>query len=68
MLLSADQTYLSGHNCSIVVTAIVDLLVVIHPDFSQAHLVASDDLCALREGVGALSAEDMAHKRTGDDF
>lgn len=62
------QTDLTGHNCSILVTAIVDLLVVIHPDLGQAHLVASDDLSALGEGMGALGAEDMAHHRARDDL
>ena len=65
---SAGQTDLTGHNCSILVAPIEDLLVVIHPDFGQAHLVASDDLCAFGEGMGALGAEDMAHHRTGDDL
>lgn len=68
MLLSAGHTDLTGHNGSILVAAIEDLFVVIHPDLSQAHLVASDDLCALGEGVRTLSAEDMAHHRTRDDL
>lgn len=60
--------HLSGHDCSVIVAAIVDLLVVVHPDLSQADLVASDDLCALGEGVGAFGAEDMAHHRARDDL
>lgn len=62
------KTDLTGHNCSILVAAVVDLLVVVHPDFSQAHLVACDNLCALGESVGALVAEDVAHHRTRDDL
>ena len=57
---SAGHTDLLGHECSIIVATVEDLLVVIHPDLGQAHLVASDDLGALGEGVGALGAEDMA--------
>lgn len=67
-IMSAGHTDLPGHNCSVVVTTIEDLLVIIHPDLSQAHLVASDDLCALGEGVRALGAEYMAHHRTRDDL
>lgn len=66
--ISHLNTDLTGHNCSILVATVVDVFVVIHPDLSQAHLVASDDLCALGEGVWALSAEDMAHHRAGDDL
>lgn len=65
---SEGHTNLTGHNFSILVAAIVDLLVVVHPDLSQAHLVASDDLCAFGEGVGALGAEDMTHHRTRNDL
>lgn len=68
LLPSAGHTNLPGHICSNLVAPIVDLLVVIHPDLSQAHLVASDDLCAPGEGVGALGAEDMTHHRTRDDL
>lgn len=62
------HTDLPGHQCSFLVAAIVNLLVVIHPDLSQADLVASDDCCALGEGVGALGAEDMANDRTREDL
>lgn len=61
-------TDLTGHFCGILVAAIEDLLVVVHPDLSQTHLVASDDRCAFREGVGALGAEDVAHHRTREDL
>lgn len=67
-IVSVCNTDLTGHNCSILVASIVDMLVVIHPDLSQAHLVASDDLCALGEGVRALGAEDVAHHRTRYDL
>lgn len=68
LLPSAGHTDLPGHICSYLATAIVDLFVVIHPDLSQAHLVASDDFCALGEGVRALGAKDMTHHRTRDDL
>lgn len=65
---STGHTDLPGHYGSIAVAAIIDLLVIIHPDLSQAHLVASDDLRALGEGVRALGAENVAHHRTRHDL
>lgn len=62
------KTNLSGHNCSVIVATVEDRLVVIHPDFSQAHLVASDDLSAFGESMWAFGAENVAHHRTRDDL
>lgn len=67
-ILSLGHTDLPGHIGSVPVAAIIDLLVIIHPDLSQAHLVASDDLCALGEGVRALGAKNVAHHRARDDL
>lgn len=67
-ILSVGHTDLFGHHCSVVAAAIEDVLVIVHPDLSQAHLVASNDLCALGEGVRALGAENVTHHRTRDDL
>lgn len=61
-------TNLTGHNGSVLVAAIENVLEVVHPDLGQAHLVPSDDLCALGESVGALGPEHMSHHRTGEDL
>lgn len=61
-------TDLAGQLGSDLVAAVEDLLVVVHPDLSQAHLVAGDDLGAFREGVGALGAEHVAHHGTRKDL
>lgn len=67
-ILSVGHTDLTGHNCGVLVAAIIDLLVIVHPDLSQAHLVTSDDLCALGEGVRALGAKNVAYNRAWDDL
>lgn len=59
---------LSGHGGGVAVAAVEDLLVVVHPDLGQAHLVAGDDRRALRERVRALGAEHVAHHRAWDDL
>lgn len=50
------------------VAAIEDLLVVIHPDLGQPHLVASNNLRALGKGVGAFGAENMTNDGARDDL
>lgn len=50
------------------VPPVEDLLVLVHPHLGQSYLVASDHLCALREGVGALGAENMADDGARDDL
>lgn len=61
-------SYLSGYFSSQLVSPIENLLVVVHPDLSQAHLVPSNHTDALGEGVGALRPEHMSNHRTSDDF
>lgn len=63
----SGHTDLSGHVCCVLVTAVVDLLVVVHPDLSQSHLVPSD-FGTFGKGVRAFGAEHMANHRTGDDL
>ena len=50
------------------VTAVKDLLVLVHPDLRQSNLVTSDHLRALGKGVGALGAENMTDNGAGDDL
>lgn len=67
-MVTYPLTDLPGHSCSILVASIKDLPVLVHPDLSKAHLVASNDLCAFGEGVWALGAEDVAHHRTRNNL
>lgn len=59
---------LSGYLGGVGVAAVEDLLVVVHPDLGQAHLVAGDDRRAFGEGVRALGAENVAHHRARDNL
>lgn len=61
-------TYIFGQLCSLLVTTVKDLFVVVHPDLRQAHLVTSDHLCTLGKGVGALGAENMTDNGARDDL
>lgn len=61
-------TYIFGHLCSLVVTTVKNLLEVVHPYLGQSNLVTSNYLRALGKGVGALSAENMADNRAGNDL
>lgn len=61
-------TYVFSHLRGLLVSAVEDLLVVVHPDLSQAHLVAGDHLRALGEGVGALGAENVANDGARNDL
>lgn len=67
-LLSTVSSHLSGHLCCLYISPVENLLVLIHPDLSQAHLVASNDIGALGKGVGAFGPEHMADHRAGDDL
>lgn len=67
-LLSTVSSHLLGHLCCLYISPVENLLVVIHPDLSQAHLVASNDIGALGKGVGAFGTEHMADHRAGDDL
>jgi hypothetical protein len=67
-LLSATSSHLLSHLCCLQISPIENLLVVVHPDFSQAHLVASNDTCALGKGVGTLGTEHVAYHRAGNDL
>lgn len=60
--------YLFRHLRRLLVPAVEDLLVVIHPDFSQPHLITGNYLSAFGESVRAFGAEHMAHNGAGDDF
>ena len=64
----SPPAYLSGHLRGLLVPPVKDLLVLVHPDLGQAHLVARDHLRALGEGVGALGAEDVSHNGARDDL
>lgn len=59
---------LFGHDGGVAVAAIEDLLVIVHPDLGQAHLVAGDDRRAFGERVRALGAENVANHRARDDL
>lgn len=61
-------TYVSRQLPGLLVAAVEDLLVVVHPDFGQPHVVAGDDLRAFGEGVRALGAEHVADDGAGDDL
>lgn len=65
---SSGSTDLLCHCCSVFVASVENLLVIVHPNLSQAHLVASDDFRSLGEGMRALGAENMTHHRTRDDL
>lgn len=65
---SSGHTDLLCHFCSVLVSSVVNLLVIVHPNLSQAHLVPSDDFRSLGEGVRALVAENVTHHRTRDDL
>lgn len=65
---SSGHTDLLCHFGSVLVASVVNLLVIVHPHLSQAHLVPSDDFRSLGEGVRALGAENVTHHRTGDDL
>ena len=67
-LLSILPSHLSGHLCCLQISPVENLLVAIHPDLSQAHLVASNDIDALGKGVGALGTEHVADHRAGDNL
>lgn len=60
--------YLFRHLCCLLVPAVEDLLVVIHPDLSQPHLITGYHLRALGEGVWAFGAEHVAHNGAGNDL
>lgn len=60
--------YLFRHLRRLLVPAVEDLLIVIHPDLSQPHLITGNHLSALGEGVRAFGAEHMAHNGAGDDL
>ncbi len=53
---------------ALLVPPVEDLFIVVHPDLSQTHLVASDHLRAFREGVRTLCAKHVTYDWTGDDF
>lgn len=61
-------SYLLDHLGCLQIPPIENLLVAVHPDLSQAHLVARDDTGALGEGVGTLGTEHVAYHRAGDDL
>lgn len=63
-----SSTYIFCHLRSLLVTTVEYLLVFIHPDLSQPHLVASNHLRTFGESVRALSAENMADNGAWDDF
>lgn len=67
-LRSTISSHLLGHLCCLHISPVENLFVVIHPDLSQAHLVASNDVGAFGKGVGALGAEHVAYHRAGDDL
>lgn len=60
--------YLFRHLRRLLVPAVEDLLVVIHPDLSQPHLITSNYLSAFGESVWAFGSEHMAHNGAGNDF
>lgn len=62
------SSHLLGHLCCLHIPPVENLLVAIHPDFSQAHLVASNDIGALGKSVGAFGTEHVAYHRAGDDL
>lgn len=61
-------SYLLDHLCGLQISPVENLLVVVHPDLSQAHLIACDNTGALGEGVGTLGTEHVADHRAGDDL
>lgn len=65
---STISSHLLGHLRCLHISPIENLLVAIHPDLSQAHLVASNDADALGEGVRALGTEHVAYHRARDDL
>lgn len=60
--------YLFRHLRRLLVPAVEDLFVVIHPDLSQSHLITRNNLCALGESVRAFGAEHVAHNGAGDNL
>lgn len=60
--------HLLGHLCCLQISPVENLLVVVHPDLSQAHLIACNNAGSLGEGVGTLGAEHVADHRAGDDL
>lgn len=67
-LISQRVIYLFGHPGCIPVAAVIDLLIVIHPNLSQADLVAHDDFSSFGESVRTFRAEDVTDHRARDDF
>lgn len=63
-----SSKYIFCHLRSLLVATVEDLLVVVHPHLGQPYLVASNHLRTLREGVGALSAENVTDNGAGDDL
>lgn len=68
MNVITDITHLTCNVCSFLISVVKNLLVVVHPDFCEANLVACDDIYAVWEGMGTSSAEYMADHRTGNDL
>lgn len=65
---TSRNSHLIGHGAGLIAATIEEHFVVIHPDLSQAHLIASNDLGAFGESVRTLGAEDVAHHRTRKDL
>lgn len=73
MILSPDATrplgsHLLDYLCCLQISPVEDLLVAVHPDLSQAHLIACNDTGALGEGVRTLGSEHVAYHGAGDDL
>lgn len=60
--------YLLDHLRGLQIPPVENLLVVVHPHLSQAHLIACNDTGALREAVGTLGTEHVAYHRAGNDL
>lgn len=61
-------SYLLHHLGCVQISPVENLLVVVHPDLSQAHLIACNNTGALGEGVGTLGTEHVADHGAGDDL
>lgn len=60
--------YFFSNLCSLLVTTVEDLLVVIHPDLGQPYLVTGDHLSTFRKGVWTFGAEHMTDNGAWNDL